>query len=253
MRRRRPAGEPLEHHVALFLGDADAVVVDRDLHPSARTDRRQLHARRAAVLDRIGDRVVNRQPQPGGQADDDHRRRGHQRDVEVGVDAHRVVGGAVEQLGDVDRHVVVGCRQLALRKPFQRAEGGLDAGLGSDDVVEHLFALLVGQVEGGQHLEVGAHRGQRRAQLVRGHRGEVARRRQGRLGAVLLVPDALQHALDRLGDLDGLGGAAHLDVGRFVAGVDLPGLLRQPLQRPHRERGQQPPGHGRRADGERSR
>ena len=75
-----------------------------------------------------------------------------------------------------------------------------------------------------------------------GHRREVARRRQRRLRAVLLVPDALQHALDGLGDLDGLGRAAHLDVGGFVAGIDLPGLLCEPLQRPHRERGKQPTG-----------
>ena len=97
-----------------------------------------------------------------------------------------------------------------------------------------------------EHLEVGAHRGQRRAQFVGGHRREVARRRQRRLGAVLLLPDALQHALDRVGDLDGLGGAAHLDVGCFVTGVDRPGLLRQPFERPHRERGQQPADHRRR-------
>ena len=94
--------------VALLLGDADAVVVDRDLHARARTDRRQLHPGGAAVLDGVGDRVVDRQPQPCGQPDDDHRRCGHQRHVQVGVDAHRVVRGAVEQFGDVDGHVVVG-------------------------------------------------------------------------------------------------------------------------------------------------
>ena len=129
-------------------------------------------------------------------------------------------------------------------------ERGLDARLGADDVVDDLFALLVGQIQGGQHLEVGAHRGQRGAQFVRGYRGEVARRRQRGLGAVLFLPDALQHALDRVGDLDGLGGTANLDIGCLVAGVDLAGLLRQPFERPHRERGQQPTQQGRRADGE---
>ena len=34
MRRRGPAGEPVEHHLALFFWDADAVVVDRDLPPA---------------------------------------------------------------------------------------------------------------------------------------------------------------------------------------------------------------------------
>ena len=202
------------------------------------------------MLDGVRDGVVHRQPKPGRQADDDDRRRGHQRHIQVGIDPHGVVGGPVEQLGDVDRNVVVGGGQLALREPLERSQRGLDARLGADDVVDDFFALLVGQIEGGQHLEVGAHRGQRGAQFVRRHRGEVARRRQRGVGAVLFLPDALQHALDRVGDLDGLGGTANLDIGCLVAGVDLAGLLRQPFERPHRERGQQPTEQGRRADGE---
>ena len=61
----------------------------------------------------------------------------------------------------------------------------------------------------------------RGAQLVRRHRGEVTGRGQGGLGATLLGPDPLQQALERLADLDGLGGPADVDIGFAAAGVDL--------------------------------
>ena len=240
MRRRRPPGEPVEDHGAFLLGHTDPVVVDGDLHPFAGADRRELNPRRAAVFDGVGDRVVHGQPQTGRQPDDDDRGSRDQRHVQIGIDAHRVVGGAVEQLGDVHRHVVVGGGQLALRQPLQCAEGGLDAGLGADDVADHFLALFFAQVERREHLEVGAHRGQRGAQFVRRHRGEVPRGSQRRLGAALFFPDALQRAFERVGDLDGLGGAADVDVGGLVAGVDLACLLGQSLERADRERRQQP-------------
>ena len=177
------------------------------------------------MLHGVRDRIVDGQPQPGGQPEDDHRRRRYQRHVQIGVDAHRVVGGAVEQFGDVDRDVVVEGGQLALGEPFDCREGGLDARLRPDDVVEHLLALLLGHVEGGQHLEVGPHGREWGAQLVRRHRGEVAGGHQGRLGAVLLLPDALHHAVHRLGDLNRLGGSPYLDVRCVASDVDGPRLL----------------------------
>ncbi len=167
--------------------------------------------------------------------------------VEPGIDPGGVVGGAVEQFGDVDGHVVVGRRQFALGQPFEGGQRGLDPRLGADDVAQHLFALFVGHVQGGQHFEVGAHRGQRGAQFVRGHRGEVARRRERILGPVLFGPDALQHALHGFGDLDGLAGAAHRHL-RALVGVDRAGLLGKPFERPHRESRQQPSEYRRRAD-----
>ena len=101
--------------------------------------------------------------------------------------------------------------------------------------------MLLGQVQGGQHLEVGAHRGQRGAQLVRRHRGEVAGRRQRVLGAVLLLPDALEHDPCTASAISTASVAPRTSTSRcLVAGVDRPGLLGQPLERPHRERGQQP-------------
>ena len=81
----------------------------------------------AAVFDGVGDRVVDRESQAGGQSDDDAGRRRRQRHLEVGVDPHRVVRRAVEQFGDVDRHVVLGRRQLALGEPLQRGKCCLDA------------------------------------------------------------------------------------------------------------------------------
>lgn len=83
-----------------------------------------------------------------------------------------------------------------------------------------------------------------------GHRREVTRRRKRLLGSVLLVPDALQHAAHRLGDLDGFAGAVYFHAWRLVARVDGPGLLGELLERAYRERGQQPGEHRRRADGE---
>ncbi len=160
------------------------------------------------------------------------------------------MGGAVEQVGDVDRHVIVGGRQFALRQPFQRAQRGLDARLGADHVVEYFFALVIGQVQRGQHLEIGSHRGQRSAQFVGGHRGKITGRGQRLLGADLLVPDALQHAAHGFGDLHGFAGTVHFDPWCLVAGIDAAGLFGQLLERTHRENGQQPGEHGRRADGE---
>jgi hypothetical protein len=78
-------------------------------------------------------------------------------DVELGVDAHGVVRGPVEQLRDVDRDVIGVGGQFALRKAFQRPERCLDSRLRPDNVVQHFLALLIGKVEGGQHLQVGPH------------------------------------------------------------------------------------------------
>ena len=157
---------------------------------------------------------------------------------------------AVEKLGDVHRHVIVRRRQFTLGQPLQRAQRGLNPRLGADDVVEHLLALVVGHVEGGQHLEIGAHRRQGRAQLVGGHRSEVASRSERLLGPDLLVPDALQHAAHRLGDFDGFARTVHFDARRLIARIDRAGLLSQLFERAHREGRQQPREYGRRADGE---
>ena len=100
--------------------------------------------------------------------------------------------------------------QLSLGQPLQRRERRLDPSLGADHVVDHLPALLVGKVERRKHLEVGPHRGQRRAEFVGGDGREIPRGLQCGPGALLLVADAGEHALDRLGDLDGLLEPAHL-------------------------------------------
>ena len=136
--------------------------------------------------------------------------------------------------------------QLTLCQPLQCAQGRLDPGLGADDVADDLFALLLAEVERREHFEVGAHRGQRGAQLVGRDRREVARRGERRLGAALFLPHAADQTLDGVGDLDGFGGAADVDVGCFVTRLDLAGLLRQPLEGSHRERRQQPSAEGRR-------
>ena len=92
-----------------------------------------------------------------------------------------------------------------------------------------------GRIEGGQHLEVGAHRGQRGTQFVGGDGGEVAGRFQRRAGALLLVADAAEHALDGVADLDGLAHAAHLNLIRVRLGVDGAGLLGQHSERVHHD------------------
>ena len=76
---------------------------------------------------------------------------------------HRVVGGPVEQFGDVDGHEVVDSGQLALGEPLQCGQRRLDPGLRADHVVENLLALLGGQIQCREHFEVGAHRRERGA------------------------------------------------------------------------------------------
>jgi len=73
------------------------------------------------------------------------------------------VGGAVEQIGDVDGNVVIGGGQFPLGQSLQRAQGGLDSRLGANHVVEYFLALVLGHMQGGQHFEVGSHRGKRSA------------------------------------------------------------------------------------------
>lgn len=63
----------------------------------------------------------------------------------------------------------------------------------------------------GEHLEVGAHRGQRCPQFVGGDGGEVAGRLQRSPGPGLFIADPGQHPLDRLTDLDGIADPAHLN------------------------------------------
>lgn len=166
------------------------------------------------------------------------------------VDAGGVVGGAVEQLGDVDRHVIVGRRQLALGQALEGGQRGLDARLRADDVAQHLFALFVRHVQGGEHFEVGAHRGQ-------GVRSSCETRRRSRAQtrahpwsgpARSRCAAACPHGL---GDLDRLGGTAHRHLRPFV-GVDRTGLLGQAFERPHRESRQEPSEHRRRADRQRT-
>ena len=243
MRRRRPPAEPVEHHLAFLIGHADTVVVDRDLDPGARTDRGQLDTGGAAVLDGVRDRVVDGQSQPGGQPDDDHGRRGHQRHVEFGVHPHRVVRGPVEQFGDVDRDVVVERREFALGKPFEGAERGLDAGLRPDDVVEYFLALILGHVKGGKHFEVGPHRRQRGAQLVRRHRREVA----AEASAALVRSCSSQMRCTRPLTASAISTASVAPctsiVGFLVARIDRPRLLCQSLERTHGQRCQQPAEH----------
>ena len=126
---------------------------------------------------------------------------------------------------------VVDGGQLALGQSFQRRQRRLDPALGAHDVADHLVALLGGQLQGGQHLQVGAHGGQRGAQFVGGDGGEVAGGFERRLGALLLVADAGQHALDRFGDLDGLTHTADLNLVGAGLGVDRAGLLGQQPER----------------------
>ena len=64
-----------------------------------------------------------------------------------------------------------------------------------------------------------------------GDGGEVAGRFERGPGALLLVADAGQHALDRFGDLDGLPHAAHLDLVGVGLGIDGAGLLGQQPER----------------------
>ncbi len=88
-----------------------------------------------------------------------------------------------------------------------------------------------GKVEGGQHLEIGTHRGQRRAQFVGGHGREIPCGLQRGLGALLFVADAGEHSLDRLGDLDGFLHPANLHLVGVGLRVDHPGLLGQHAER----------------------
>ena len=114
---------------------------------------------------------------------------------------------------------------MTLSQPFERGQGGFDPALGSDDVADHLVTLFGRQLQGGQHFKVGAHGCQRGTQLVRGDSREVAGRLERGLGSLLLVSDAGQHSLDRLGDLHGLTHTADLDLVGAGLGIDRARLL----------------------------
>ena len=96
-----------------------------------------------------------------------------------------------------------------------------------------MAALLGRHVQGGQHLEVGAHRRQR-VRSSWGHRGEISADSSA-LGALLLIPDTAEHALHRVTDPT----ASHTrgpDLVRFGLRVDGAGLLReQPEQIDHHQ------------------
>ena len=94
-----------------------------------------------------------------------------------------------------------------------------------------------------QQLDLGAQHGQRRAQLVRGVRDEVALAREGAL-------EPLEHAVERGGEhADLAAGADRPGAQREVAGVDRGGDRRHAPQRPRDQRRDQHAG----GDGERER
>ena len=109
----------------------------------------------------------------------------------------------------------------------------------------------------GEDLDVGAHGGQRRPQLVLGGGGEVAGGRQGALALGAGELDAVQEAAEGVGEVGGLGGPAHGPcgeggaVGRPGASAQLGGAVPQLAQRPDRPPGQQPAEAGRSQGGQR--
>ena len=192
------------------------------------------------MFDRVGDGVVDHQAQSDRQPDHQHRRRGHQGDAQIRVRALGVMGGAVEQFGDVEGHEIVGGGQLALSQPLQGGQGGLDATLGADDVPDHLRALFVAEFKGREHLQVGAHRRQWCTQFMRGNGGEVPRRLQRGLGSILLVADPGEHSLHRLADLDSLPNSPNLYFLGLGLGVDGAGLLGQQPKRVDHDQREEP-------------
>ncbi|SHT44189.1 Uncharacterised protein [Mycobacteroides abscessus subsp. abscessus] len=74
--------------------------------------------------------------------------------------------GAVQQLRDVDGHVVVLGGELALSQPLQSGKCCLDPALGPYGLLDDFFTLVIAEIEGGEHLEIGPHRGERGPELV---------------------------------------------------------------------------------------
>ena len=95
----------------------------------------------------------------------------------------------------------------------------------------------------GERVELGAQRGQRRAQLVAGVGGEAPRRLERALGGGARGAEAREHLVERARELAHLVGRALLvgQRGREVLGAaDARGAAAQPRERAHRERGQPP-------------
>ncbi|SHW31203.1 Uncharacterised protein [Mycobacteroides abscessus subsp. abscessus] len=116
------------------------------------------------MVDRVAHQVVHGQPQPVGptqhhttvvRMDGDLRR--------VGPVHQRIPRHPVQQVCDVHQFAVLGPGEVARGQLAERRDGGLDTSLGALQVADHLDAFITRQVVCAQSIQVGAHRGERRA------------------------------------------------------------------------------------------
>ena len=152
----------------------------------------------------------------------------------------------VEDVAELDRLAREALGGLAAGERLQALEQVDHAVLLGGHVAHQRVALLEREVGvAGERVELGAQRGQRRAQLVAGVGGEAAGRLERALGLRARRAEPREHRVERPGELAHLVGRPAV-VGerrREVLGAaDAGGAAAQPRERAHRERGQPPGG-----------
>ena len=195
------AEEAVEHLGGDLRRHAGPVVGHRDRGPTLVAARLEVERRRRW---RVDERVVHQRPQDlpePGLVTDDHERLGGDGggDEAFGLHGATVTRGVAQHVDEVDRLTLQGSTLVEVGEQQQVLDqAGHPLGLGThaaDDVIQLARRAEATVVI---HLEVPPHRGQGRAQLVRGVGDESAQ------GLLLAVP-LIQHHVERLRQAGRLG------------------------------------------------
>ena len=227
--RRLGTMEAVEDELALLDGNARAVVLDDEADAVAGSAL-DAHTHQSALLVCVVDRVCNEVAQGLGEAIGIGAEDARRHDTQLKA-ARREQAHPVPQLGhvgaEIDRFAAQELRLLALGEQQQVIDQAADPGDLSPREALDAANLRGGRCFlGGQHFELAANHGQRRAKLVRGVGEECSLSRE-RLG------ETVQHVVEGVGQhlqLVSLG--AHVvDAGVQVAGVHARGHGGHPAQR----------------------
>ena len=236
--RRVGAVEAIEDALALLGGNARPVVFDEEPDPSRRAGL-DAHAHEpplgGRVLDRVAHQVAQRLGEPVGVGSQRRRRDGTELEAAVGEQAHPVPQLAarrtVRSIGSIRRNWVCSVLASSSRSSTRRLMRAISACTRRST---RRTSAPDGSLLRGEHLELAADHGQRRAQLVRGVGDERALARER-------VGEPVEHVVE------GVGQHAHLvalaagvvDARVQVAGVHARGDRRHPAQRTRHARADQ--------------